>query len=542
MKDYGLTDVLGPIMIGPSSSHTAGALCIAAMVRRLLTAPPVEVRFTLYGSFARTYRGHGTDRALVAGILGFDTDDLRIRDSLELAGQMGLTYDFVIDTHKKTSHPNTVDVLVRDAEGQTIEARGESIGGGAARLARVDGNTVELAGEHDSVIVYQHDVPGVLGFIAGTFGRAGINIGSVRLYRSRPGGEAFNVLEVDGQIPQEVRDQILAYPEVRRFLFLPAMGSQGMGEAGPADLAPAYSADQAEFALSDMEFLDGASILAFANEREKNLGQVFLLREELRQAMRGIGRSQLDDYLDRVWSVMGDSVRGALSRRIQTMGGLIGGEAHALAGSTAGGRVFDNAASRAAAYSMAALETNASMGRIVAAPTAGSCGVLPGVMMALDEELHFGEQARREALGCAAAIGYVVSRNATVAGAEGGCQAEMGTAAAMAAGAATQLLGGTAEQCLSAAAITIANMLGLVCDPVGGLVEDPCQKRNASGAANALVATQLALAGVRPTAPFDETVDAMRRVGRSLPMELRETALGGIAACPSCRARLQLKL
>lgn len=541
MKDYGLSDVLGPIMIGPSSSHTAGALRIAAMVRKLLTAEPVEVRFTLYGSFARTYRGHGTDRALVAGILGFGTDDLRIRDSLDLAGQMGLSYDFVIDTHKKTSHPNTVDVLVRDAAGQAIEARGESIGGGAARLTRIDGNPVELAGEHNSVIVYQHDVPGVLGFIAGTFGAHAINIGSVRLYRSRPGGEAFNVLEVDGPISQEVQDEILAFSEVRRLLFMPAMGGQAVAPA-PDDPAPAFSAGEAELRLRDMEFLDGASILSFAEDHDMNLGQVFLLREELRQAMHGVGRAQVDAYLDRVAQVMADSVRGALTQRTQTMGGLIGGEAHALTSSAAGDPVFDNVSARAAAYSMAALETNASMGRIVAAPTAGSCGVLPGVMMALEDQVGFGVQERREALGCAAAIGYVVSRNATVAGAEGGCQAEMGTAAAMAAGAATQLMGGTARQCLTAAAITITNMLGLVCDPVGGLVEDPCQKRNASGAANALVAAQMALAGVPSTAPFDESVDAMRRVGRSLPMELRETALGGIAACPSCRARLKLRL
>ena len=134
-------------------------------------------------------------------------------------------------------------------------------------------------------------------------------------------------------------------------------------------------------------------------------------------------------------------------------------------------------------------------------------------------------------------MGYIVTRNATVAGAEGGCQAEMGTASAMAAAAAVQLQGGSPRQALTAAAIALTNMLGLVCDPVGGLVEEPCQKRNASAAANALVSAQMALAGVASTAPFDETVDAMRRVGAVLPMELRETALGGIATCASCVAR-----
>ena len=184
---------------------------------------------------------------------------------------------------------------------------------------------------------------------------------------------------------------------------------------------------------------------------------------------------------------------------------------------------------------MAVLETNASMGRIVAAPTAGSAGVVPGVVLALDEAEKYEGARLRDALACAAAVGFVVSRNATVAGAEGGCQAEVGTASAMAAAAATQLLGGDARSCLAAASIAMGNLLGMVCDPIGGLVEDPCQKRNAAAAENALAAARMALAGVRPSAPFDEVVEAMRRVGAALPAELRETALGGLAACPSCR-------
>lgn len=190
---------------------------------------------------------------------------------------------------------------------------------------------------------------------------------------------------------------------------------------------------------------------------------------------------------------------------------------------------------RAALLAMAVLETNASMGRIVAAPTAGSSGVVPGVVLALDEAERYGDARLRDALACAAAVGFVVSRNATVAGAEGGCQAEVGTASAMAAAAATQLLGGGARTCLDAASIAMGNLLGMVCDPVGGLVEDPCQKRNAAAAENALASARMALAGVRPSAPFDEVVEAMRRVGAALPAELRETALGGLAACPSCR-------
>lgn len=182
---------------------------------------------------------------------------------------------------------------------------------------------------------------------------------------------------------------------------------------------------------------------------------------------------------------------------------------------------------------MGVLETNASMGRIVAAPTAGSAGVVPGVLLALQEARGLSDADLMRGLETAAAVGYLVTRNATVSGAEGGCQAEVGSAAAMAAAAATELMGGSPQQCLDAAGNAIANLMGLICDPVGGLVEIPCQKRNAAGAAVALASAQIALAGVSNLVGFDETVEAMYKVGRSLPFELRESALGGIAAAPS---------
>ena len=186
---------------------------------------------------------------------------------------------------------------------------------------------------------------------------------------------------------------------------------------------------------------------------------------------------------------------------------------------------------------MAVLEVNASMGHIVAAPTAGSAGVVPGLLLALQDCYHISDERLIDGLFNAGAVGYLAMRNATVAGAVGGCQAEVGVAAAMAASAAVELMGGEPEQCLNAATTVLMNMLGLVCDPVGGLVEYPCQNRNAAGAANALVAAELALSGIRQLIPFDEMLDVMYRVGRRLPSELRETALGGCAVAPSACQR-----
>ena len=217
------------------------------------------------------------------------------------------------------------------------------------------------------------------------------------------------------------------------------------------------------------------------------------------------------------------------------MGGLIGGEAKKLAQHAAKGHsICGDVLHKAAQYAMAVLEVNASMGLIVAAPTAGSAGVLPGMLFALQDERLI------DALFNAGAIGYLAMRNATVAGAVGGCQAEVGIASAMAASAAVELMGGKPEQCLDAASTVLMNMLGLVCDPVGGLVEYPCQNRNAAGVANALVAAELSLAGIHQFIPFDEMLDTMYAVGRRIPIELRETALGGCAATPSACAKCGL--
>ena len=228
-----------------------------------------------------------------------------------------------------------------------------------------------------------------------------------------------------------------------------------------------------------------------------------------------------------------------IQKDIKTMGGLIGGESYALnkySGKSACGSLMK----KAVQYALNVLEVNASMGIIVAAPTAGSAGVLPAGVLAIAEEHDICDDDIIKALFNASAIGYVITLNATVSGAEGGCQAEIGSASAMTASAVCEMLGGTPQMCLSAAANALANMLGSVCDPVGGLVEAPCQKRNAMGVSNALICAEMALAGITHLVPFDEMVDVMYSVGCKIPNSLRETALGGMAVAPSaCNACLK---
>lgn len=284
-----------------------------------------------------------------------------------------------------------------------------------------------------------------------------------------------------------------------------------------------------------MEFKNANELLALCRQEGCPISEIMRRRECI------LGETTVDAVtrrMSRVLEIMRESATIPLTSPIRSMGGLIGGEAKHLAAHAAQKKdICGPVLQKAVTYAMAVLEVNASMGLIVAAPTAGSSGVVPGLLLALQETYHISDERIMDGLFNAGAIGYLAMRNATVAGAVGGCQAEVGIAAAMAASAAVELMGGEPEQCLSAASTVLMNMLGLVCDPVGGLVEYPCQNRNAAGVANALVAAEIALSGIQQLIPFDEMLSAMYRVGRYLPAELRETARGGCATTPSACER-----
>lgn len=249
-------------------------------------------------------------------------------------------------------------------------------------------------------------------------------------------------------------------------------------------------------------------------------------REEIFEEMRGHLR------------VMEEAIQRGLTEEIRSNSGLSGGDASRLdqyiknAPFLLSGETVLTAVSRATAVS----EVNAAMGVIVATPTAGACGILPGTISTAGQKLSASEDAKVRALFTAGAIGYTIANNACISGAAGGCQAEVGSATAMAAAAVVEMAGGTPTQSAEAVAIALKNMLGLVCDPVAGLVEAPCVKRNAMGAAIAMVAADMAMAGIKSVIPTDEVISAMYKIGRDMPVSLRETALGGLAATDTGRA------
>lgn len=275
----------------------------------------------------------------------------------------------------------------------------------------------------------------------------------------------------------------------------------------------------------------GEELLKICEEKNISLSEYAILME---MQNSGVNRETVVEKMRTNLKVMIDAVTEGLENEVYSVSGLIGGDGFKLNEYIKKGETLTGTTMvMSMAMALASSEVNASMGRIVACPTAGSCGILPAVVLAAGAKLDKTEDQLVDALFAAAAVGTIIGMNATLSGAEGGCQAECGSAAAMGSAAVVEMMGGTPKMSLDAGAIVLKNILGLVCDPVAGLVEIPCAKRNAAGAVSALCTADLVMAGIESKIPFDDTVSAMYRVGKQLPPSLRETGLGGVAITKS---------
>ncbi|MGE7661863.1 L-serine ammonia-lyase, iron-sulfur-dependent, subunit alpha [Peribacillus sp. NPDC097197] len=285
-------------------------------------------------------------------------------------------------------------------------------------------------------------------------------------------------------------------------------------------------------------FRNVAELVELAEAKQVKISTLMIEQE---MEVSGKTRDQIIHQMGVNLDVMEQAVEKGL-QGVRSVSGLTGGDAVLLQnyikmGNSLSGELLLDAVSKAVATN----EVNAAMGTICATPTAGSAGVVPGTLFALQNKLKPNREQKIEFLFTAGAFGFVVANNASISGAAGGCQAEVGSASGMAAAAIVEMAGGTPSQSAHAMAITLKNMLGLVCDPVAGLVEVPCVKRNAMGAANAMVAADMALAGITSRIPCDEVIDAMYKIGQAMPSALRETAQGGLAATPTGR-KLEAKI
>ena len=274
-------------------------------------------------------------------------------------------------------------------------------------------------------------------------------------------------------------------------------------------------------------YTSAKSMIDACKEQNKTIYELQLDQEMEASDMT---KDEIYDYLRKTYEIMKKSANAGLAEPITSMSGMTGKNAfkvndYSMNSKSISGSLITKAMARALSTS----EVNASMGRIVAAPTAGASGILPATLVTMQDEFDYSDEEIFNALLTASAVGEIIAVNATISGAEGGCQAECGAAAAMAAAAIIELRGGSINDIFTAASFALKNIMGLICDPVCGLVEYPCNLRNASGVVNAIISADLTLAGVEALIPFDETVGAMGNVGKELPVSLKETAIGGIA-------------
>jgi len=554
-------EVLGPVMRGPSSSHTAASYNLAVLARALLGDDRLRAAtftFDPSGSYGKVFQEQGSDLAFAAGLMGWRLTDERFGQAVESAATDGLAMRFVVAPLPEADHPNTVRIELASRRGRTLRAVGRSIGGGSIEVVTLEGWPVLLTGECHEVLVEARGESATGG--TGAAGVAGIAAvagdknthaksdtkaedeilclltgdgqghASVRAQRhcantSKIGNAGDDtvlyIAERDSALPAATRAQLEALPQVWRvWAGCPlCFVKKGQRKGQP----------QNEQALFD----SAAAMVALAQAQKISLGEVAQCYEArlLEQSAADVSAE-----MDRRLSIMENAVRDGLEESPPTMQLLRPTAGKVFAAEAAGRVAIGGPHTRAAARAMAAMHINCGMGVVCAAPTAGSAGVLPGVAVTLLEELGVPRKQVVRGLLAAGAVGVVLAERATFAAEVAGCQVEIGAAGAMAAALVVEATGGSAQEAADAAAISFQNTMGSVCDLVQGIVEIPCHTRNAVAASAAFVCADLILGGYENPIPLDETIDAVYQVGKQLPAELKVTALGGLALAPSAKA------
>jgi L-serine dehydratase len=506
--------VIGPIMHGPSSSHTAGAYHIGKMAFSMLGSKPkkVIVSFDKDGSYGKVYHEQGVNLAFASGIMGWDIIDKRFEIALKSAAESEIDIRFEVKSLKDADHPNTVDIQLTSLDGRQLNTRAKSIGGGAIVFTKLEnwqinfiGNAYEVAIESESNAENQ-----ILELIC--HDDSLIN---------EPARQLQNDLSLictrhRSPLPPELQQKIKEINGFRKIWIA----------------EPVYFVHK-----TDPMFLSSEEMIAIADERKISLGQIAL---EYESKLLGMSEDAVLNEMLRRFDIMGNAVihgleiKDGMKLTRPTAGKIFKAEAE---GKVAIGGLH----TRAAIRSMAVMHINSSMGVVCAAPTGGSAGTIPGTIVTLVEDKGLSRENAGMSLLAAGIIGVIVANRATFAAEIAGCQVEIGAAGAMSAAAVVDAFGGNARQATDASAIAFQNTMGSICDLVQGFVEIPCHTRNAVASANAFICADLILGGYENPINLDETIDAMYSVGKMMPPELRCTALGGLAIAPSALAMKHLK-
>ncbi|MCJ7829794.1 MAG: L-serine ammonia-lyase, iron-sulfur-dependent, subunit alpha, partial [Desulfobacterales bacterium] len=456
---------------------------------------------------AATHTSQGSDMGLCGGLLGWEPTDARLVRSAASIREAGIRVSFQIADYGAT-HPNTYRLTLKSNQ-ETHELTALSTGGGMIEITAIDGADVSICGDYFETLVYtDDDAADIIELL-----KKQTTVEAVRLCRS----EATRFVEIKTRSPLDPRilETLTAGETVRRIKHL-------------APVLPVLSARQIR-----VPFVGCAEMEGYNRRRKLSLWELALRYESARG---GISEAEVYERMEQIVGILRRAVAEGL-QGTQFQDRILGCQSASFKSRLASGRLLDaGILNRMTLYITALMEVKSAMGVIVAAPTAGACGALPGACLGAADVMGLAEEKVIRGMLAAGLVGVFIAARSTFAAEVGGCQAECGAASGMAAAALVTLAGGTTGQAVAAAAMALQNVFGLVCDPVAGRVEVPCLGKNVLAAGNALTAANMALADFDPVIPLDEVITAMDQVGRSLPGALRCTARGGLAVTPTSRA------
>ena len=511
MKPSIFNDVIGPVMRGPSSSHTAAAHRIGALIRQFCRPEngKVLVEFDRKGSLATTYEGQGSAMGLICGLLGVSILDPAVIRYRELAQESQLDIRFVI-TDFETSHPNTYKIRVENDRDEKFQFVAISTGGGMIEMISLNGFAISIRGDFfETLICFESQSPNSIQTLFHNFRNQSGNC-EVAIFEQGENNLLINIKSRNSILDEA--DKLISNQE--GLLWIKQIEPVMPILSGITDALPFSSIDE---------------MMHLAEQNGYDLAELAILYESARA---GISRKKVLSLMQDIVVVIKNSIEVGLEGAIYN-DRILGHQSHMILDAEKRNRIIKNPVNTIIAYVTALMEAKSSMGIIVAAPTAGSAGVLGGVIFGIAKGFTENIEGITKAFLAAGLIGVFIADRYTFAAEEGGCQVECGAASGMAAAGLVQLMGGTAREAIDAASMALQNLLGLVCDPVADRVEVPCLGKNILGATNALSSANMSLAGFDAVIPLDEVINAMKSVGESLPSSLCCTGCGGLSVTPT---------
>jgi L-serine dehydratase len=495
-------DVIGPVMRGPSSSHSAASVRIGIIARSLMSEKieQVRVEFDETGSLPTTHESQGSDMGLAGGLLGFETSDERLLNYRRELQNAGINIQYVTGAYGDP-HPNTYRLTLKNSN-ETHSMIAVSTGGGMIEVCTIDGHEVSIGGDlYETLVYYKDDEQPVIAAIEHLISPAALSVNK---------GGTKNFIHLQNHAPLSIDElgsiqatqNVVAVKRIFPVLPIPSPLKLKIPFSSCREMLAYNRQKNMRLAELAVQYESGRGSISRDGVYRKMLDIVGILKKSVQQGLEGTS------YQNRIL--------GCQSRRFKE---------HLQADRLLKAGILN----KAILYITSLMEVKSSLGVIVAAPTAGSCGALPGTILAAAEAMDRSEKDTASALLAGGLIGVFIADSATFAAEVGGCQAECGSASGMAAAALVELMGGSAGTAVAAASMALQNSLGLVCDPVADRVEVPCLGKNVMASGNAIASANMAMAGFDPVIPLDEVLAAMNIVGRSIPSELRCTALGGLS-------------